>query len=197
MIKSKKGRVCTGGAKRIIATDDCGFLGGFPTTPMQEHLDNYVGIYADKGIDAVSFDFIGEQLASYDNRVCEPPPLTMGWGSEIVKHFIDTEVDVLAETCHCHGLQYWAAARMNASATYLSRTPKLYPAWFIFSPVRAVFIRAPYVTRVWGDAVVLATFEDKIVMVRQDNLLTTAFHPELTEDRRIQQYFFNMIHYKG
>ena len=60
-------------------------------------------------------------------------------------------------------------------------------------PVRAVFIRAPCVTRVWGDAVVLATFEDKIVMVRQDNLLTTAFHPELTDDRCIQKYFLDML----
>ena len=59
-------------------------------------------------------------------------------------------------------------------------------------PVPAVFIRAPYVTRVWGEAQVLSTFEDKIVMVRQENLLATAFHPELTTDRRIQQYFLGM-----
>ncbi len=60
-------------------------------------------------------------------------------------------------------------------------------------PVRAVFIRAPYVTRVWGEARVLATFQDKIVAVRQGKLLGTAFHPELTEDRRIQEYFLAML----
>ncbi len=60
-------------------------------------------------------------------------------------------------------------------------------------PVQAVFIRAPYVTRVWGKAQVLSTFEDKIVMVRQENLLATAFHPELTDDRRIQQYFLGLL----
>ena len=60
-------------------------------------------------------------------------------------------------------------------------------------PVRAVFIRAPFVTEVGADAQVLARFDDKIVMVRQDNLLATAFHPELTDDRRVQQYFLNMI----
>ncbi len=59
--------------------------------------------------------------------------------------------------------------------------------------VQAVFIRAPYVTRVWGEAQVLSTFEDRIVMVRQENLLATAFHPELTDDPRIQQYFLNMV----
>ncbi|MGD9519195.1 MAG: pyridoxal 5'-phosphate synthase glutaminase subunit PdxT [Armatimonadota bacterium] len=60
-------------------------------------------------------------------------------------------------------------------------------------PVRAVFIRAPYVTRVWGDTQVLATFEDKIVAVREHNLLGIAFHPELTDDRRVQQYFLSML----
>jgi len=59
--------------------------------------------------------------------------------------------------------------------------------------VRAVFIRAPFVTRAGEGVQVLATFEDKIVMVRQGNLLATAFHPELTDDRRVQQYFLNMI----
>lgn len=60
-------------------------------------------------------------------------------------------------------------------------------------PVRAVFIRAPYVTRVWADTQVLATFQDKIVAVRQGNILGTAFHPELTDDRRVQEYFLSML----
>ena len=60
-------------------------------------------------------------------------------------------------------------------------------------PVRAVFIRAPYVTRVWADVQVLATFQDKIVAVRQGNLLGTAFHPELTDDLRVQEYFLGMV----
>ncbi len=60
-------------------------------------------------------------------------------------------------------------------------------------PVRAVFIRAPFVTEVGADAQVLARFDDKIVMVRQGNLLASAFHPELTDDGRIHEYFLNMI----
>jgi 5'-phosphate synthase pdxT subunit len=60
-------------------------------------------------------------------------------------------------------------------------------------PVRAVFIRAPYVTRVWGETRVLSRFQDKIVAVREHNLLGTAFHPELTTDRRLQQFFLSMI----
>jgi pyridoxal 5'-phosphate synthase pdxT subunit len=60
-------------------------------------------------------------------------------------------------------------------------------------PVRAVFIRAPFVTRTWGEARVKARFQDRIIMVRQANLLATAFHPELTDDRRVQEYFLEMV----
>lgn len=61
-------------------------------------------------------------------------------------------------------------------------------------PLRTVFIRAPYVTRVSGEARVLAAVEDKIVAVRQgDQFLATAFHPELTADRRMEEYFAGMV----
>jgi len=58
---------------------------------------------------------------------------------------------------------------------------------------RAVFIRGPYVTRVEPNVEVLATYKDKIVMVRQGHLLGAAFHPELTDDRRVQRYFLEMV----
>jgi len=63
--------------------------------------------------------------------------------------------------------------------------------------VRAVFIRAPWVERIGDDVEVLATVKtsdnkEHPVMVRQDNLLATAFHPELTTDSRIHEYFVQM-----
>lgn len=58
---------------------------------------------------------------------------------------------------------------------------------------RAIFIRAPYVDRCWGKAQILATYRDKIVMVREGNLMATAFHPELTADCYVHQYFLNMV----
>ncbi len=64
-------------------------------------------------------------------------------------------------------------------------------------PVRAVFIRAPYVTRVLDGAEALATVEGKIVAARQGQFLATAFHPELTEDRRVQEYFLQMARDRG
>jgi 5'-phosphate synthase pdxT subunit len=58
----------------------------------------------------------------------------------------------------------------------------------------AVFIRAPIVSEVGQSADVLATLIDgRVVAVRQNFLLGTAFHPELTEDLRFHQYFLNMI----
>ncbi|MBL8132393.1 MAG: pyridoxal 5'-phosphate synthase glutaminase subunit PdxT [Anaerolineae bacterium] len=57
-------------------------------------------------------------------------------------------------------------------------------------PFHAVFIRAPVVTEVHANVEVLAALEDgRIVAVEQDNLLATAFHPELTPDLRLHEYF--------
>jgi pyridoxal 5'-phosphate synthase pdxT subunit len=56
-------------------------------------------------------------------------------------------------------------------------------------PLRAVFIRAPWVER-YGDGVeVLATYDGHPVAVREAHLLACAFHPELTEDSRLHALF--------
>ena len=60
-------------------------------------------------------------------------------------------------------------------------------------PVKAVFIRAPYIESAASNVEVLAKVKDKIVIAQQGNLLATAFHPELTDDDRIHKYFINMI----
>ena len=60
-------------------------------------------------------------------------------------------------------------------------------------PVRGVFIRAPYVEAAGPEVEVLARFEEKAVLVRQGNLLASAFHPELTGDSRVHGYFLTMI----
>ncbi len=51
--------------------------------------------------------------------------------------------------------------------------------------VRGVFIRAPIITRVWGDARAIATHEGETIGVCQGRLLATTFHPELAGDDRI------------
>ncbi|MGE5531080.1 MAG: pyridoxal 5'-phosphate synthase glutaminase subunit PdxT [Bacteroidota bacterium] len=57
----------------------------------------------------------------------------------------------------------------------------------------AIFIRAPYVETAFEGVQVLSVYNDRIVAVRQGNLLGTAFHPEMTNDRRVQQYFLKMV----
>jgi 5'-phosphate synthase pdxT subunit len=60
-------------------------------------------------------------------------------------------------------------------------------------PFRAVFIRAPLIESVGENVEVLAQLENgSIVAARQDNLLATAFHPELTDDLRFHEYFLSM-----
>lgn len=63
----------------------------------------------------------------------------------------------------------------------------------ITEPVRAVFIRAPLITGVGPDVEVLAVYKDEIVTARQGNLLVSSFHPELTDDYRLHQYFAGMV----
>lgn len=56
-------------------------------------------------------------------------------------------------------------------------------------PIRAVFIRAPWVERAGADVATLASWDDHPVAVRQDNVLACSFHPELTDDSRIHALF--------
>jgi pyridoxal 5'-phosphate synthase pdxT subunit len=62
-------------------------------------------------------------------------------------------------------------------------------------PLRAVFIRAPWVEQIGPGVSILGTDQGtgRIVAVRQGQLLATAFHPELTSDRRIHQLFVDIV----
>ncbi|MBD0282273.1 MAG: pyridoxal 5'-phosphate synthase glutaminase subunit PdxT [Thermoleophilaceae bacterium] len=55
-------------------------------------------------------------------------------------------------------------------------------------PLRAVFIRAPWVEEAGGDVEVLADVDGHPVAVRQGNILAVAFHPELTDNRTLHQW---------
>ena len=61
-------------------------------------------------------------------------------------------------------------------------------------PFHAVFIRAPAVNTLGANVRVLATLEDgRPVAVRQDNMLATSFHPELTDDTRLHEMFVRIV----
>lgn len=60
-------------------------------------------------------------------------------------------------------------------------------------PLRAVFIRAPWIERLGAGVSVLASWEDHPVVVRDGAVLACAFHPELTDDGRIHATFLAMV----
>ncbi len=55
------------------------------------------------------------------------------------------------------------------------------------------FIRAPYIAETYKNTKILAKVDDKIVAAREGNQLVTAFHPELTDDVSVHEYFIDMI----
>ncbi len=75
----------------------------------------------------------------------------------------------------------------------LTTAPRGHPSTF-----KAVFIRAPWVEQLGGGVEVLAKVESgpaagKVVAIRAGNLLATSFHPEVTGDHRIHEYFTQMV----
>lgn len=60
-------------------------------------------------------------------------------------------------------------------------------------PMHAVFIRAPWVERVGNEVEVLARAAGHAVAVRQGQVMATAFHPEVTGDRRVHKLFVGMV----
>ena len=72
--------------------------------------------------------------------------------------------------------------------------PELKQATYTKDDYHAVFIRAPIIETVSGDAKVLATVPDgRIVAAQQGHLLATSFHPELTKDTRFHEYFLTLV----
>jgi 5'-phosphate synthase pdxT subunit len=72
--------------------------------------------------------------------------------------------------------------------------PELKQATESDAPYHAVFIRAPIIESVGGDATILASIPDgRIVAAQQGHLLATSFHPELTNDTRFHEYFLSLV----
>lgn len=62
------------------------------------------------------------------------------------------------------------------------------------APIHAAFIRAPIVERVGDGVEVLSTLPDgRVVAVRSGNLLGISFHPEVTDEKRVHEYFLQMV----
>ncbi len=60
-------------------------------------------------------------------------------------------------------------------------------------PFRGVFIRAPWIEEVGPEVEVMGEFSGRAVIARQDGMLVSAFHPELTRDDRVHRFFLRMV----
>jgi len=58
---------------------------------------------------------------------------------------------------------------------------------------RTVFIRAPAIKKVWGETKIWIRYKNEIIGVKKNNILALTFHPELTDDLRIHQYFIKTV----
>ncbi|KGR77158.1 pyridoxal 5'-phosphate synthase glutaminase subunit PdxT [Ureibacillus manganicus] len=63
----------------------------------------------------------------------------------------------------------------------------------IGNDIPAVFIRAPHIVSVGDNVEILATYEKRIVLAKDGQFLGCSFHPELTKDVRVLQYFIDMV----
>lgn len=104
----------------------------------------------------------------------------------LAKHIVNQE------NTHLNLMDIWV--RRNAYGSQLDSFITCRPVPEISeSPIPMVFIRAPYVEKVGPDVKVLSEIDGKVVAARQQNLLATAFHPELTEDLKFHKYFIEKM----
>lgn len=59
--------------------------------------------------------------------------------------------------------------------------------------VKGVFIRAPRILRTGENIEILGYLDDEAVIVREKNVLAASFHPELTDDNSLHNYFFSEV----
>jgi 5'-phosphate synthase pdxT subunit len=104
--------------------------------------------------------------------------------------------DKILDEPYCHLGVLKAAVRRNAYGRQLS-------SFYIrgnfagMSNVNMSFIRAPQIEFCAPDVEVLSEHQGRITAVRQRNLLAMTFHPELTRDCRVAEYFLKMVADKG
>jgi len=83
-----------------------------------------------------------------------------------------------------------AYGRQVDSSVRLGECPELSPR-----PLEMVFIRAPIIRRVGEGVRVLGRCDGLPVLVEQGNILAATFHPELTEDEAVHQYFWKKLNH--
>ena len=83
--------------------------------------------------------------------------------------------------------------RRNAFGRQVASFESDLPVTGLDEPVRAVFIRAPWVEAVGPGVEVLAEVDGRPVLAREGRFLVAAFHPELTDDTRLHELFLESV----
>jgi 5'-phosphate synthase pdxT subunit len=86
-----------------------------------------------------------------------------------------------------------AIVERNAYGRQIDSTILIEPTALPGGPLEMVFIRAPRFAHIGAGLEVLARREGFPVLVRQGNLLAATFHPELSEDRRVHEFFVDTV----
>ena len=58
---------------------------------------------------------------------------------------------------------------------------------------KGIFIRAPVIEKIHNGVKVLSKFNNKPVLIQKNNILASTFHPELTNDKRVHEYFVEIV----
>jgi 5'-phosphate synthase pdxT subunit len=86
-----------------------------------------------------------------------------------------------------------ATVERNAYGRQVDSSIEVAPTKLGDAPLEMVYIRAPRIVKTGADVEVLAERDGYPVLVRQGHLLAATFHPELSTDRRVHQYFVEMV----
>ncbi|MBU0615026.1 MAG: pyridoxal 5'-phosphate synthase glutaminase subunit PdxT [Nanoarchaeota archaeon] len=140
-----------------------------------------------------------------------------GESTTIIKLLIEYQLDIIIKQRHSEGMPIYgtcAGAIVLAKEIVGSKQPTLglmdisvkrnaygrqiesFEAMIDIEKIGkfpGIFIRAPIIEATSNGAKVIATLENKAVMVEQGNILVSTFHPELTDDVRVHKYFLSKI----
>lgn len=163
---------------------------------LPEDLDGVEGLIIPGGESTT----IGRLIDWYDLREPITHMATDGkpiWGTCAGMILLSNAVDQSTQARHQPLLALMdITVQRNAFGSQLDsfETDLIMPAVSV-EPVPTVFIRAPIVSEAGENVEILGKLADgKIVAVRQENLIATAFHPELTGDRRLHEWFVQLTH---
>lgn len=107
---------------------------------------------------------------------------------------------LLAESLVDDSVRHLATMQIEAQRNAYGRQLGSFTTEAMFTNIGVIpmtFIRAPYITHVWGNTNVLAEVDGKIVAAQQGNQLATAFHPELSNSTKVHEYFIQMIQHQN